>query len=118
MTFQAVAALVLFGLTILATVALVLRPVAIQLPAAWHRHLRCSSVGISYAAAPVAGTLLMLATGALDGASFAAGIVGDDRMKPYGIVILFMALAYMSSCEWGWGPSVGGRSAAAACVTG
>jgi hypothetical protein len=97
--FHEIAALVIFVLVVLATVVLVLWPAAIRLPAAWHHHLPCSSISISYAAAPVAGTLLMLITGVLDGRSFAAGIVGDESMKPYGIVILFMSLAYMSSCE-------------------
>jgi hypothetical protein len=99
MSFHAVAALVLFCAVVLATVVLVLVPVTIQLPAAWHQHLPFRSVSISYAGVPVAGTLLMLMTGVLDGQSFAAGIVGDEHLKPYGIVILFMALAYMSSCK-------------------
>jgi hypothetical protein len=99
MSFHAVAALVIFCAVVLVTVVLVLVPVTIQLPAAWHQHLPFKSVSISYAGVPVAGTLLMLMTGVLDGQSFASGIVGDEHLKPYGIVILFMALAYMSSCK-------------------
>ncbi|WIA38186.1 hypothetical protein OEZ86_001535 [Tetradesmus obliquus] len=39
----------------------------------------------------------MLATGSLNGRTLAAGIVGDATLKPYGILILFMALAYIST---------------------
>uniref|UniRef100_A0A383W390 Citrate transporter-like domain-containing protein n=1 Tax=Tetradesmus obliquus TaxID=3088 RepID=A0A383W390_TETOB len=39
----------------------------------------------------------MLATGSLNGRTLAAGIVGDATLKPYGILILFMALAYVST---------------------
>lgn len=99
MSFHEVAALVIFCAVVLVTVVLVLVPVTIQLPAAWHQHLPFKLVSISYAGVPVAGTLLMLMTGVLDGQSFASGIVGDEHLKPYGIVILFMALAYMSSCK-------------------
>jgi uncharacterized membrane protein len=99
MNFHEVAALIIFCAVMLGTVVTVLVPITVQLPAAWHKHLAFKSVSISYAGIPVAGTLLMLMTGVLDGQTFAAGIVGDDSMKPYGIVILFMALAYMSSCE-------------------
>lgn len=100
MSFHEVAALVIFCAVVIGTVGTVLVPITVQLPAAWHKHIPFKSVSISYAGVPVAGTLLMLMTGVLDGRTFAAGIVGDDRMKPYGIVILFMALAYMSSCKY------------------
>jgi hypothetical protein len=96
-TFHEVAALVVFVAVVIGTVVTVLWPISVPLPGSWRKHVPFASVSISYAGVPVAGTLLMLATGVLDGKSFAAGIVGDDRMKPYGIVILFMALAYMST---------------------
>lgn len=39
----------------------------------------------------------MLCTGSLDGTTLAKGIVGDPHLKPYGIVILFLALAYIAA---------------------
>lgn len=99
MNFHEIAALVIFCAVVVLTVVLVLVPVSVPLPARWCRCLPISSVVLSYAGVPVFGTLVMLMTGVLDGNSFATGIVGDDTMKPYGIVILFMALAYMAACE-------------------
>jgi hypothetical protein len=99
MDFHQAAALVIFCAVVLLTVVLVLVPLTVHLPASCSRRLRLSSFSISYAVVPVLGTLVMLMTGVLDGQSLAAGIVGDEHMKPYGIVILFMALAYMSSGE-------------------
>jgi len=100
MDFHEIAALVIFSAVVLLTVVLVLVPVTVQLPAGLqHKLLPFKSISISYAAVPAVGTLVMLMTGVLDGSSLATGIVGDANMKPYGIVILFMALAYMSSCE-------------------
>lgn len=99
--FHEVAALVIFVAVIVATMLLVLVPVSLPLPAALARRCKLPQrVSISYAAVPVVGALLMLCTGVLDGASFATGIVGDEHLKPYGIVILFMALAFMAACKF------------------
>ncbi|KAF8062069.1 HCF173 [Scenedesmus sp. PABB004] len=87
----AAAALAIFCAVVAATLGLVLRPVSLPLPRT-ARRLR-----LHYAAAPPAGVALMLATGALDWRGLAAGIVGDDSLQPYAIVIIFMALAYVST---------------------
>lgn len=94
MQFTEVAALVVFLLVIALVVLLVLVPLSVQLPA-WTR-LK-GRVPLHYSGVPVVGVLLMLACGCLNGATLAAGIVGDANLKPYGIVILFMALAYIST---------------------
>jgi hypothetical protein len=111
-TAQQAAALAIFCAVVVGTVLLVLVPLSLPIPAAAQRRLRLPPrLALSYAGVPLAGTLLMLAAGALDGASLAAGIVGDDALQPYGIVILFMSLAYMSTCErggrWCWSRVVG-----------
>jgi hypothetical protein len=101
-SFPAAAALAIFCVSCAATATLVLLPLSVPLPTRLQRALRTSTdhrVTVSYAWAPVLGTLAMLATGALDGAGVAAGILGDAVLQPYAIVVLFMSLAYMSACE-------------------
>jgi hypothetical protein len=95
MQFQEVAALVIFCAVIALVVLLVLVPVSVQLPT-WIGHQRLK-VPLHYSFVPVVGVLAMLATGSLNGRTLAAGIVGDATLKPYGILILFMALAYIST---------------------
>ena len=41
----------------------------------------------------VVGLLVLLAAGQADGTTLKQGIVGDDRIKPYNIVIIFMSQA-------------------------
>eukprot|EP00878_Enallax_costatus_P028647 GHUV01030961.1.p1 GENE.GHUV01030961.1~~GHUV01030961.1.p1 ORF type:complete len:160 (-),score=10.49 GHUV01030961.1:365-844(-) len=97
MLFKDIAALVIFCLVILLTIVLVLVPVTVKVPARLAARVRIKQLTISYAAVPVAGAILMLCTGSLTGQTFAQGIVGDQHLKPYGIVILFLALAYIST---------------------
>lgn len=97
MLFKDVAALVIFLLVILFVIVLVLVPVTVKLPTRSKARLRIKQLTISYAAVPVAGAILMLCTGSLTGQTLAKGIVGDPHLKPYGIVILFLALAYIST---------------------
>jgi hypothetical protein len=96
MQFQEVAALVIFCTVIALVVLLVLVPVSVQLPS-WRRGSPGWKLPLHYSGVPVAGVLAMLATGSLNGRTLAAGIVGDATLKPYGILILFMALAYIST---------------------
>lgn len=96
MQFQEVAALVIFCAVIALVVLLVLVPVSVQLPA-WRRGSSGLKFPLHYSGVPVVGVLAMLATGSLNGRTLAAGIVGDATLKPYGILILFMALAYIST---------------------
>jgi di/tricarboxylate transporter len=96
MQFQEVAALVIFCAVIALVVLLVLVPVSLQLPP-WKTGARRWKLRLHYSGVPVVGVLAMLATGSLNGRTLAAGIVGDATLKPYGILILFMALAYIST---------------------
>jgi hypothetical protein len=96
MQFQEVAALVIFCAVIALVVLLVLVPVSLQLPP-WKKGARRWRLRLHYSGVPVVGVLAMLATGSLNGGTLAAGIVGDATLKPYGILILFMALAYIST---------------------
>lgn len=95
MLFKEIAALVIFCLVIAFTILLVLIPVTVKIPR-WTK-LPVKRLTISYAVVPVAGVILMLCTGSLNGPTLAKGIVGDPNLKPYGIVILFLALAYIST---------------------
>lgn len=45
----------------------------------------------SYGYAPLVGVLVLLAAGAADGKTLRLGIAGDEYLKPYGIIILFMS---------------------------
>jgi Na+/H+ antiporter NhaD/arsenite permease-like protein len=86
-----VAALVIFIAVVCGVIGLVLHPASCKLPRTK------VVVPISYSVVPLLGVLLMLICGSLDGAGLARGIVGNADMQPYSIVILFMALAYISS---------------------
>jgi Na+/H+ antiporter NhaD/arsenite permease-like protein len=91
-TLAAVASLVLFCLVIVAVLALVIRPVTIRLSRS-----SSTTLTLSYAIAPVLGSLLLLAVRSLTLQQFWAGVRGDEHIKPYGIVILFMSLAYQAA---------------------
>ena len=43
--------------------------------------------------AQVVGVLVLLAAGQADGTTLKQGIVGDDHIEPYNIVIIFMSQA-------------------------
>ena len=86
-----IAALVVFLAVVCAVIGLVLHPVSVKVP------YTSTRIPVSYSVVPLLGALLMLACGSLDGPGLARGIVGNDDLQPYSIVILFMALAYISS---------------------
>ncbi|GAA5864884.1 hypothetical protein JCM8547_009260 [Rhodosporidiobolus lusitaniae] len=47
--------------------------------------------------APVAGCIFLLATTTIDGSVVRAGIVGEHGVRPYDVLVLFIALAYIST---------------------
>jgi arsenical pump membrane protein len=90
-----IASLVVFLLVVISVIVLVVRPTRLKLP----ERLQCcglSSLLLSYAWMPVLGSLLMLACRCLTIEQLWHGIKGNEDIKPYAIVILFMSLAYMS----------------------
>lgn len=91
MTFQEAAALTIFVVVVMAVLGLVLYPLHIPIPRTRHKFQ------LHYSYVPVLGVLLMLACQGLSGQDFVRGIVGEQHIQPYGILILFMALAYMSA---------------------
>ncbi|RMD39870.1 hypothetical protein DV735_g5264, partial [Chaetothyriales sp. CBS 134920] len=54
------------------------------------------NVWLSLTTAPVIGVLLLLATTTINGSTIRLGIVGDQHVKPYDVLVLFTSLAYIS----------------------
>jgi Na+/H+ antiporter NhaD/arsenite permease-like protein len=91
----AIATLAIFIVTVAAVVGLALRPVTLRLRApACLRLSRPIVIPLRAWGAPPAGALCMLAAGALNGPSIAAGLRGDGDIQPYTILVLFLSLAY------------------------
>ena len=55
------------------------------------------SVPLDLRWAPVVGVLFLLATAVLPGGVVRLGIVGDDSVRPYDVLVLFISLAYIST---------------------
>ncbi|KAJ9604040.1 hypothetical protein H2200_011563 [Cladophialophora chaetospira] len=53
-------------------------------------------VHLSLATAPVIAVILLLATTTIHGSTIRLGIVGDENVKPYDVLVLFISLAYIS----------------------
>lgn len=51
---------------------------------------------ISLETAPVIGVLLLLATTTINGSTIRLGVKGDENVKPYDVLVLFISLAYIS----------------------
>ncbi|KPI38501.1 uncharacterized protein AB675_4090 [Cyphellophora attinorum] len=51
---------------------------------------------LSLLTAPLIGVLLLLATTTINGSTIRLGIVGDENVKPYEVLVLFISLAYIS----------------------
>lgn len=51
---------------------------------------------LSLLTAPFIGVVLLLATTTINGSTIRLGIVGDDSIKPYDVLVLFIALAYIA----------------------
>ncbi|GAA96901.1 uncharacterized protein L969DRAFT_96793 [Mixia osmundae IAM 14324] len=52
---------------------------------------------LSLETAPVVGVLLLLATVTIPGSVLRLGIVGDEGVRPYDVLVLFISLAYIST---------------------
>ncbi|EXJ67067.1 uncharacterized protein A1O5_09713 [Cladophialophora psammophila CBS 110553] len=53
-------------------------------------------VHLSLTTAPVIAVILLLATTTIHGSTIRLGIVGDETVKPYDVLVLFISLAYIS----------------------
>lgn len=51
---------------------------------------------VSLETAPVIGVLLLLATTTINGSTIKLGVKGDEDVKPYDVLVLFISLAYIS----------------------
>ncbi|KAK5189314.1 hypothetical protein LTR96_010900 [Exophiala xenobiotica] len=51
---------------------------------------------LSLKTAPVIGVILLLATTTIHGSTIKLGIKGDESIKPYDVLVLFISLAYIS----------------------
>ncbi|KIW28567.1 uncharacterized protein PV07_08221 [Cladophialophora immunda] len=96
--------------------AFVIWPVRIPLPASLQRLLlstllntrviglsdfetlsnRRLHIHLSLTTAPVIAVILLLATTTIHGSTIRLGIVGDETVKPYDVLVLFISLAYVS----------------------
>ncbi|KIW69657.1 hypothetical protein PV04_05521 [Phialophora macrospora] len=57
---------------------------------------RCLHLHLSLTTAPVVAVILLLATTTIYGSTIRLGIVGDENVKPYDVLVLFISLAYIS----------------------
>lgn len=53
-------------------------------------------LSLSLLTAPFIGVVLLLATTTINGSTIRLGIVGDETIKPYDVLVLFIALAYIA----------------------
>lgn len=53
-------------------------------------------ISLSLTTAPVIAVILLLATTTIDGTTIRLGIVGDQNVKPYDVLVLFISLAYIA----------------------
>jgi Na+/H+ antiporter NhaD/arsenite permease-like protein len=53
-------------------------------------------LSLSLLTAPFIGVILLLATTTINGSTIRLGIVGDETIKPYDVLVLFIALAYIA----------------------
>ncbi|KAK5046805.1 hypothetical protein LTR84_007159 [Exophiala bonariae] len=51
---------------------------------------------LSLLTAPLIGVILLLATTTINGSTIRLGIVGDETIKPYDVLVLFVSLAYIA----------------------
>ncbi|KPV74497.1 uncharacterized protein RHOBADRAFT_44986 [Rhodotorula graminis WP1] len=60
----------------------------------WNKRL---SLVLDLRTAPVVGCIFLLATTVIDGSVVRLGIVGEDGVRPYDVLVLFISLAYIST---------------------
>lgn len=53
-------------------------------------------LSLSLTTAPVIAVILLLATTTINGSTIRLGVVGDENVKPYDVLVLFISLAYIS----------------------
>jgi len=87
----------LLSIIILAIVVFFLmKPIEIRIPRCFGKKKgKKIHFMLDMAIIPVIGVIILLAAGSLDWHGMANGILGDDHLQPYAIVILFFALAYL-----------------------
>lgn len=78
---------VLTALVFAAIVVIVIRPLKFR--------LRGREFELDFSIAPILGTLILLITTCIGMDEVVRGLVGDERLRPYGILILFNSLAYL-----------------------
>jgi hypothetical protein len=54
---------------------------------------------ISLETAPFIGVLILLASTTIDGSTIRLGIKGDENIKPYDVLVLFISLVRISFCS-------------------
>lgn len=68
-----------------------------------HDHHKLSSqrlhLPLSLETAPVIGVILLLATTTIKGSTIKLGVKGDENVKPYDVLVLFISLVRIS---WSW----------------
>lgn len=92
-SFSSVTALTICCLSVVAVLVLVLRPTTLRLPHGW-------SFPIPFYWMPVLGSVAMLCCLSMTWRDVGRGLAGDDRIKPYSIMLIFMCLvrAKTESC--------------------
>ncbi|GAA5912551.1 hypothetical protein JCM8208_001989 [Rhodotorula glutinis] len=60
----------------------------------WNKRLK---LVLDLRTAPVVGCIFLLATTVIDGSVVRLGIVGEDGVRPYDVLVLFISLAYIST---------------------
>lgn len=92
-SFPAIAAVVIFCLAIVLTIFLVFKAVTLRIPIPGRQPF---TLNIKYYVAPVAAVLVMLACTSMSIGDVGRGLLGNDQIQPYGILILFMSMAYIA----------------------
>ena len=68
-----------------------------------HLLARRLSFPLSLETAPLVGVILLLATTTINGTTIMLGVKGDENVKPYDVLVLFISLAYISIATDGTG---------------
>lgn len=76
-------------------VFLVVKQPVVRIPVKLANGDRKPEIRLDYGVAPIIGVVVLLATSSIGLESVLAGIVGNVAIRPYSILILFMALAYI-----------------------
>jgi len=67
----------------------------VKIPLKFIKTKKPFSIMLDYATVPLIGVLLLYISGAINLTNIAYGIVGNENLRPYEIIILFFALAYL-----------------------